>query len=95
MTPTKTSQTAANLLREAGETVKTRSAHYGEPDRNLAAIAGYWSVYLEMPLTTADVAAMMSLLKIARLQETIDHADSWIDLAGYAGIGAAVTQAKT
>ena len=88
----KISDAAAELLRKAGDTVKERSEHYGEPDINLKLVAQYWSVYLGQPLATADVAAMMSLLKVPRLQQTIDHADSWIDLAGYAGIGAALTK---
>jgi hypothetical protein len=37
---------------------------------------------------TADVAAMLALLKIARLQQSPNHRDSWVDLAGYAACGA-------
>jgi len=29
----------------------------------------------------------MAAIKLARLVETPDHQDSWIDLAGYAAIG--------
>lgn len=34
-----------------------------------------------------DVAAMMSLLKIARVATGHGKADNWIDLAGYAACG--------
>ena len=39
-------------------------------------------------LSATDIATMMALMKLARLAETPDHADSWRDLAGYAACGA-------
>jgi hypothetical protein len=39
-------------------------------------------------LTATDIAAMMVLMKVARLAETPNHADSWRDVAGYAACGA-------
>jgi hypothetical protein len=39
-------------------------------------------------LTPAHVALMMDWVKTSRLVETIDHEDSWIDKAGYTGLGA-------
>ncbi len=42
-------------------------------------------------ITAIDVAAMMADMKLARLEETPDHDDSWIDLAGYAACGAEVS----
>ena len=40
------------------------------------------------------MAIVMIQVKIARLQESPDHVDSWTDIAGYAALGAqlAVTQ---
>lgn len=35
-----------------------------------------------------DVAILMALMKIARLIESPNHMDSWVDLAGYAACGA-------
>jgi len=45
-------------------------------------------------LTASDMAIVMIQVKIARLQESPDHVDSWTDIAGYAALGAqlAVTQ---
>lgn len=37
--------------------------------------------------TPEDVAAMMALLKIARIAAGGKKADSWVDLAGYAACG--------
>jgi len=34
-----------------------------------------------------DVAQMMVLMKIARLENSPTHMDSWIDVAGYAACG--------
>ena len=39
-------------------------------------------------MTPAHVALMMDWVKSARLIETIDHEDSWIDKAGYSALGA-------
>ena len=44
----------------------------------------------EAPLDATDVAHMMVLLKMARLVETPQHRDSWVDMAGYAATGARV-----
>lgn len=38
-------------------------------------------------ITPADVAAMMAMLKLARIAKSPEKADSWIDLAGYAACG--------
>ena len=39
-------------------------------------------------LTATDMALVMIQVKIARLQESPNHADSWTDIAGYAALGA-------
>lgn len=86
----------AELLSTALEAVNARPKAYGPPERNFTRISRHWNVYLTgkygagaAPLLDAvDVAAMMALMKIARLEETPDHVDSWVDLAGYAACGA-------
>jgi hypothetical protein len=67
-----------------------RRGAYGNPEDNFARIASLWNAYLEhraLPLTTVDVALLCVLIKVARLIETPGHADSWVDLAGYAACG--------
>lgn len=68
---------------------------YGKPEDNFATIAELWSTYLEavcddpdrsIYLRGRDVAAMMILLKVARVA-TSEKADHWIDIAGYAACG--------
>lgn len=80
-----------------------RTQDYGTPENNFQTIADLWSVYIDAKYTTpgqgapsldaTDVALMMVLLKTARLITTPTHADSWVDLGGYAGCGAEVSGA--
>ena len=65
-----------------------RQENYGKPEKNFNQIAIYWSVYLGHDVSATDVALMMVLMKLARLQNKPDHDDSWIDIAGYAANGA-------
>ena len=68
-----------------------RQENYGTPEDNFKRIADLWSVYLEQDIKPHDVAAMMSLMKIARLMNQPNHQDSWVDLAGYAACGCEIT----
>jgi aminoglycoside phosphotransferase (APT) family kinase protein len=66
-----------------------RQAEYGPPAENFGRIADYWNAYLAHhgwsgpQLHGADVAAMMALLKIARMVESPRKADTYIDASGY------------
>ena len=64
-----------------------RQNEYGNPENNFQTIAEFWSAYLKCPIAAHDVAAMMALLKIARIAGGIGSDDCWIDLAGYAACG--------
>lgn len=56
-----------------------------------AAIARYWTEYLGINVKAVDVAVMMCLFKMARLQSNkFADLDSWVDLAGYAACGAEI-----
>ena len=61
---------------------------YGTPEDNFSRIARLWEDYLRHPISPHDVAAMMALLKIARIASGQPKADNWVDLAGYAACGA-------
>ena len=67
-----------------------RQENYGKPESNFKQIAAYWSLYLDHDVSATDVALMMVLMKLARLQNKPDHDDSWIDIAGYAANGAEI-----
>ena len=76
-----------------------REQDYGSPENNFCCIANLWSSYLAHRIETAlaaggnwiiepkDVAAMLALLKIARIASGNAKEDNWIDLAGYAACG--------
>ena len=68
-----------------------REQDYGSPEQNFRTIALMWSVYIQRLgrgyLEDRDVAAMLALLKIARIASGHAKADNWIDLAGYAAYG--------
>lgn len=81
----------------------SRLSVYGTPEENFARIARLWNVHLinrgivapdteDVPLSCADVAMMLTLLKVARLCNEESHLDSWTDIAGYAACGADVSQ---
>lgn len=89
--------TRADILHAAEKCVcGQRETDYGTPEDNFKTIAELWEAYLNKACTRGtnvcveakDVAAMMALMKIARIAAGGGKADSWIDLAGYAACGA-------
>lgn len=64
-----------------------REQTYGKPERNFEKIAEFWSTYTGCAIDAADVAAMLALLKIARISSGNYKEDNWVDLAGYAACG--------
>lgn len=85
-----------DLLKLTAEAISGgRETNYGSPEKSLTRISRLWSAFLEREITPAEVSLMLALLKVARLKNNPEHVDSWVDLAGYAAIGAeAVTQKK-
>lgn len=69
-----------------------RQATHGKPEDSFRRIAELWSAYLGYTVDSADVAAMMALLKIARIASNPKNADNWVDLAGYAACGGEVAE---
>jgi hypothetical protein len=64
-----------------------REDDYGTPEQNFEIIANLWTAYLNWGITPVDVAAMMALMKIARISSGHAKQDNWVDLAGYAACG--------
>ena len=76
------------ILRQAETCVMgDREQDYGTPEQNFRVIADMWNAYLRTDLQPKDVAAMLALLKIARIASGHAKADNWVDLAGYAACG--------
>lgn len=67
--------------------LKNRQDIYGPPEDGFALIAALWSAYTGHTLESYDVAAMMILLKVARIAANPRHEDSWTDAVGYAACG--------
>jgi len=91
--------TRAACLDEAKRIViGARESQYGSPEDCFKRIASFWNTYLEgaaggrAQITAGDVAAMMALVKLARLTNDPSHWDSWVDIAGYAACGAEVSR---
>ena len=69
-----------------------REQDYGSPENNFQTIANLWIDYLTakgdpLDIDAKDVAAMLALLKIARIASGHAKEDNWVDLAGYAACG--------
>ena len=78
----------ADILDKAKECVcGQREQDYGSPEDNFKQIAKLWTAYKNVSFTPGDVAMMMALLKIARIQSGTGTSDSFVDLAGYAACG--------
>lgn len=71
-----------------------REQQYGSPEDNFTTIAGFWTTYLRHDITADDVAMMMVLLKVARIQSGQVKADNYVDLAGYAACAAEIAGGK-
>lgn len=68
-----------------------REKNYGSALTNHQRIASLWSTFLQTEITPAQVAICMGLVKVARLIETPDHLDSFIDLAAYSAISGEIS----
>lgn len=77
-------------LAAALQATTDRGEKYGNAADNFERIAVLWTAILGYEVTKAHVAQMMIALKLARLCATPDHADSWVDIAGYAALGGEV-----
>lgn len=67
-----------------------RQGTYGEAENSFSVIAQMWTAYLGRDLTSEDVANMMILLKVARNSSGVYKDDNWIDICGYAALGAEI-----
>lgn len=78
----------AEILRTAEKYVtQDRATEHGDMEDNFTTIAIYWTIHLGAVVTATDVAAMMALLKIARLKSGAGNLDNWVDGCGYLACG--------
>jgi len=78
------------ILLEAGRTIKDRGEQYGRVDTLFTMIAHRWRLTIQqrhgidLSMSCEDVGLLMLDLKTARAIAAPNHADSFVDLAGYA-----------
>ena len=76
-----------SILNEAARLItEDRKQSYGHPRINHDRIAKLWSVILEKEISIDQVAICMAMVKAARLVESPDHLDSYIDATAYFAI---------
>ena len=68
-----------------------RQADYGTPKENHDRIAKLWSVVLGITVEPWQVALCMNQVKVARLVQSPEKLDGWIDGAAYMAIGIPTT----
>jgi hypothetical protein len=83
----------ADVLQEAaGLITGDRNNAYGPPTQDFkrsadAMTAMGYRANLDQPIRPHDVAILVALVKVSRLQHSPQKRDNWTDLAGYAGCG--------
>jgi hypothetical protein len=79
--------TKEDFLNIARDIITTeRHNDYGEAENTFSEIADMWTAYIKTNIKPEDVAAMMVLMKVARMSHGY-KADNWIDIIGYAALG--------
>jgi len=91
-----------SFIDEAKELINgDRASDYGDAYINHSNIAVGWTIIAKMAIekngniTASHVALMMSWLKICRLSNKIDKADSIVDLIGYSALAGEMSTKKS
>ncbi|QFP94674.1 hypothetical protein I5G59_gp54 [Mycobacterium phage LilMcDreamy] len=93
LSPT-TSQRARQIATTAADLIDgDRNAAYGDATEQFGETGQLWSVVLGVDVSAEQVAICMALVKIARLNNDIAHADSWVDAVGYLALGGGIANA--
>lgn len=64
-----------------------RQQSYGDALSSFERLGRLWTEVIGTEVTAEQVALCLVLLKLSRLTTSPNHADSWVDLAGYAALG--------
>ena len=67
--------------------IKDRADTHGDAESNFSLIGLYWSAHLDTKVAAVDVAAMMTLFKLARLKGNPANPENWVDGCGYLACG--------
>lgn len=74
---------ASEVLLSATDVIQDRGAVYGSPRINQARIAARLTNLLDYPVADYQACLAMVEVKLARIAETADHLDSYIDACAY------------
>lgn len=77
---------AKDILTNAADTIIERGLTHGHYDLTMLRTAKLWSDFLEREIDPSDVAICMALVKLARIMETRNVHDSWLDAVAYFAI---------
>jgi|13_taG_2_1085334.scaffolds.fasta_scaffold00878_4 hypothetical protein len=87
------SMNRAYFLDKAEELINGPRAHeYGDARENHQRIADVWGMILGIDIEPEQVCACMIGLKLARLANSTQQDDTWVDIAGYAALGGEISQ---
>lgn len=84
----------SKILKAADAVCTDRNDIYGYASTSFREVADMWKMILSCPVTAEQVALCMIALKIVRATYKPTHADSWIDIAGYAALGGEIAGAQ-
>mgnify|MGYP005818066707 CR=1 FL=1 len=87
-------QTREDFLAHVGRVLEDRQTEYGSPWKQLDSISRRWSITLGVPVTAQQVALCMIDLKMVRIAQNPERADSPVDVAGYATLLAQLAARK-
>lgn len=90
--PTNTMNTREVLEKALELTSGDRAKQHGDKYDNHANVAALWSAFLDVPVTPAQVALMMVLVKVARTKSGAHNTDDYVDAAGYAAIACEIAR---
>lgn len=79
----------AEILATATELIDgDRARTYGDATASFTRVGIVWGAILNTePFSAADVALMMTSLKLVRAADNPTYLDSWVDAAGYIALG--------
>lgn len=87
-TPARIKRTRDEILETAAKLISgDREESYGSAIDSFERLGRLWTEVIGAPVTAEQVALCLVQLKVSRLVVSPNHADSWIDLAGYAALG--------
>lgn len=83
--------TRETVLRNAEGLINgDRAAMYGDAHVAHDRIARVWSVILNQEVTAHQVCLLLAAMKMVRAAVNPEYTDSWVDMAGYAALGAEI-----